>query len=120
MASPPKAIGRVREFTGDHVLDRIQAQRDRIALTVNAQQATISGFPIRLDGKLVKGVTFTAGVALTVQHNLGRAFSGYFATRNYGANVANTFGESGVAVSDPNNQTSLITTVNAVMDIYFY
>lgn len=71
-------------------------------------------------GWTVVAVTFAAGVAQDVAHNLNTTDVGYFSVRNYGANVANTFGESGVAAADPPNQRQLITTLASTHDILFY
>jgi len=74
-----------------------------------------------LNGNLVTGIVFAAGVAKTIDHGLGRPVRGYIVVRNYGTNVANFVGEQPLAQpSDPSKQINLITTLASTMDVWFF
>lgn len=119
MATLPRKLAFRQEHTGDHVLDRAQRGAQKATDGVNTLTTAFNSVPF-LNGKLVTGLVFTAAVAKTVTHGLGRVAAGYIIVRNYGANVANVVGESGAAAADPLNQIVLITTVNSTFDIWFF
>lgn len=64
-----------KEHTGDRATQLVQRQTQKVANVVNA--LPFSG------GVVVKGQQFTTGGVLTVQHNLGRRWTGYFLVRVY-------------------------------------
>ena len=101
-----------RVFTGARLTDESQRLAQQTARRV-------AGLPFA-NGVFVKGVVFAAATARIVQHNLGRPFSGYVVTRNYGTNVSNVPGEASTAASDTNNQINMICTVAATFDLYVY
>lgn len=104
------------EQTGNAVLDRIQSNVRQLVHAFGSLLATV---PFLSRGKLVT-VTFAAGVAQTVQHNLGKKCRGYIVVRNYGTNVSNVFGETGAVATDPLNQIVLITSVASKFDVWFF
>lgn len=99
-----------REITGDAQSDRMQRQAQQLASAVN-----LNPF---ISGNLVKGVVVVTGAAgTTINHGLGRKWSGYIVVRQQGN--ASAIVES-LTQPDPTRQIALLASVQTTVDLWFF
>jgi len=106
----PGKIAFRRQHTGDRNVDEAQRLAQQLQTRTNA-------CPL-INGNLVKQVTIvTAAAGTTINHGLGRVWTGWIITRVFGNGAL--FVEA-TNQPDPTRQIAILSSVQTVVDIWFF